>query len=280
VLVDCGALRLGVSGPLAVATIDHPPTNLVDGPFIAGVDALLDALLAPGAETPVVAVVFISADPDFFLMHGDVTVLAETALYAHVPSEAPNRAAASFQRLADAPFVSIGVIEGAARGGGCEFLSALDLRYGTEHTVIGQPEVAMGILPGAGGTARLPRILGRSAALEMILTGRDLDAKEALACGWLTALHPAADIRRHVMSLAERIAAMPPASVAAVKRVFSAALPDPAAALAEESNALSELMATGAHHEPMRRFLAAGGQTRPAEKRGFGPLIEAMLAGP
>jgi enoyl-CoA hydratase/carnithine racemase len=280
VLADYGALRLEVSGHLAVATIDHPPTNLVDGPFIAAIDALVDTLGDPEVETPVVAVVFVSADPDFFLMHGDVTVLAETPLYTHEPSGEPNRAATSFQRLAEAPFVSIGVIEGAARGGGCEFHSALDLRYGTEHTVIGQPEVAMGILPGAGGTTRLPRIVGRSAALEMILTGRDLDAQEALASGWLSALYPPADIRRHVMALAERIAAMPPASVAATKRVVAVALQDPAAALVEESNALGQLMAAGAHHEPMRRFLAAGGQTRAGELQGFGPLIAAMLDGP
>ena len=87
--------------------------------------------------------------------------------------------------------MSIGVLDGAARGGGAEFLAALDLRYGSERAVLGQPEVAMGILPGAGGTARLPHLLGRGRALDVILTGRDVGAEEALRIGWLDACAPA-----------------------------------------------------------------------------------------
>jgi enoyl-CoA hydratase/carnithine racemase len=183
----------------------------------------------------------------------------------------------TFQRLSSAPYLTIGLIDGAARGGGCEFLSALDLRYGTPRTIIGQPEVPMGILPGAGGTSRLPRLLGRDRALEIMLTGRDVDATEALAIGWLTGLYAGDEIERIVMALAHRVARMPAASVAAVKRVVDLSLGDLRPVLTAETDAFGELTSSGAHVEPMRRFLEAGGQTREAEIAPMDHLIDRMI---
>ncbi|HJS37164.1 MAG TPA: NADP-dependent malic enzyme, partial [Burkholderiales bacterium] len=140
--------------------------------------------------------------------------------------------------------------------------SALDLRYGTPRTIIGQPEVPMGILPGAGGTSRLPRLLGRDRALEIMLTGRDVDATEALAIGWLTGLYAGDEIERIVMALARRVARMPAASVAAVKRVVDLSLGDLRPVLTAETDAFGELTSSGAHLEPMRRFLEAGGAVK------------------
>ena len=98
-------------------------------------------------------------------MHGDVeSILAGAdAAGSDAAVTAPNVAAATFDRLRTGRAVTIVAIDGAARGGGAEFCSAADLRYGTPRTVLGQPEVPMAILPGAGGTARLPRLLGRAA---------------------------------------------------------------------------------------------------------------------
>src|SRR5205085_4763594 len=122
------------------------------------------------------------------------------------------------------PLVSIGVVDGAARGGGAEFVTGLDLRFGRPRAVFGQPEVPMGILPAAGGTSRLPRLLGRGRALEIILTGRDVCAEEALAIGWLDALHPSEVLAAEVGRVARRIAAMPAPSIAAVKEVIDISL--------------------------------------------------------
>src|SRR6478672_4085258 len=183
--------------------------------------ALLDELEGDdGARV----VVFSSVDPDFFLMHGDVHGILAIPPGEHVPATEANVAAMLFERLHRSRLVSVGVVDGAARGGGAEFLAALDLRYGSERAVLGQPEVAMGILPGAGGTARLPHLLGRGRALEVILSGRDVGADEALRIGWLDAVHPRAELVDVVRTLAARIAAMPPASVAAVKRVVDRSL--------------------------------------------------------
>ena len=125
----------------------------------------------------------------------------------------------------------------------------------------------------------MPRLLGRSRALDIILTARDIDAQEALAIGWIDRLVPRADIESHTMALARHIARMPAASIAAVKRVVDISLreSDLADALTAETDALGELMARGTREINMRRFLDAGGQTREAELTRNAALIEAML---
>ena len=184
--MDHGPLRATPDGGIVQVVIDHPPTNLLDGPLLEGLRRLLDHL---EGDPSVRVVVFRSADPDFFVMHGDVELLV--GLHpAQAPVVVANPAAATLQRITAAPFVSVGLLDGAARGGGCELLCALDMRFGTDRAVIGQPEVAMGILPGAGGTARWPRLVGRSRALDILLTGRDVEATELLALGWLYAAGP------------------------------------------------------------------------------------------
>jgi enoyl-CoA hydratase/carnithine racemase len=271
-----GPLRTEIEGGVVVVTIDHPPSNLVDGALVMGLVGLLDAV---ERDEAVKVLVFVSADPDFFLMHGDVELLVGVPAGAYQPVDAPNVAAATFERLATSRLVTIGVLDGAARGGGCELLCALDFRFGSPRSVIGQPEVPMGILPGAGGAARWPRLVGRSQALELLLTGRDVDASEAVRLGWLHAMAPVDRLRDEAMALARRIAAMPVASIAAVKRVVDASLAGMDDALLVESDELARLMASGAHQVPMRRFLDAGGQTRDGERRRMASIVDAMLDG-
>jgi len=270
-----GPLYVSMSGAVATVTINHPPTNLVDGSFVGGVRSLLDDLEAdPTARV----VIFRSADPDFFLMHGDVNAILAAPTRAYSPVTEPNIAAATFDRLSKSRIVSIGVIDGAARGGGAEFATALDLRFGSSRAVFGQPEVPMGILPGAGGTSRLPRLLGRGRALDIILTGRDVPASEARAVGWLDALVPDHDLEAYARAVAERIAAMPPASVAAVKRVVDISLGDITPALTAETDAYAQLTSTGGHRAPMQHFLDVGGQTREGETTRMAAVIADLLA--
>lgn len=270
-------LRTSISAGVATVTIDHPPTNLVDGAFIA---ALIEVLESTEADPDVRVLLFRSADPDFFLMHGDVEQILRIPAGHYAPVTEPNAAAAVFERLACGPLVTIGLLDGAARGGGCEFLSALDLRMGSPRSVIGQPEVAMGILPGAGGTARWPRLVGRARALDILLSGRDVEAQEALEIGWLDWLVPVADLEASGSALAERIARMPGASIAAVKRVVDVSLSSLQPALVAESDALADLLSQGLQQGPMRAFLAAGGQTREGETRRMPHLLAAMLDRP
>jgi enoyl-CoA hydratase/carnithine racemase len=270
-------LRGRVEHGVATITIDHPPTNLVDGAFLTALVGLLDAC---DDDDSVRVVVFTSADPDFFLMHGDVEAILAAPSRAAARVTEPNIAAAAFDRLRTASYVTIAAIDGAARGGGAEFCSAVDLRFGTPRSVFGQPEVPMGILPGAGGTARLPRLLGRSRALEVMLTARDVGADDALEMGWLDGLVPSDELLARVGVLARRIAGMPPGSIAAVKHVVDVSLESGLApALVEESAALARLMSLGTHREPMRRFLDAGGQTRDGETQRMELIIDATIDG-
>ncbi len=263
-----------IEAGVATVTIDHPPNQLVDGPFIGALLTLLETV-EPDPEVKVL--LFRSADRDFFLMHGDVELILAIPAGAHVQQTEPNIAAATMQRLSAGRLVTIGLLDGAARGGGCEFLSALDLRLGSGRSVIGQPEVPMGILPGSGGTVRWPRLVGRSRALDILLTGRDVLADEALAIGWLDRLVPPENLDAEGLRLARRIAAMPAASVAAVKRVVDHSLTGAEGSLVAESDALAELLAAGSHRAPMTAFLKAGGQTRDGELHRMESLIASML---
>jgi enoyl-CoA hydratase/carnithine racemase len=270
-------LTTAVSDGVATVTINHPPTNLVDGSFIG---ALAQVLATCEPDPDVRVLLFRSADPDFFLMHGDVKQILAIPTGQYAPVTEPNAAAAIFQRLTSGRLVTIGLLDGAARGGGCEFLSALDLRMGSMRSVVGQPEVAMGILPGAGGTARWPRLVGRARALDILLSGRDVHGQELLDIGWLTWLVAAADLESAGSEVARRIAAMPPESIAAVKRVVDISLEGLEPALVAESDALSALLSQGFHHAPMERFLDAGGQTREGELLRMQEIVGRMLERP
>jgi enoyl-CoA hydratase/carnithine racemase len=273
--VSEGVLSVATQGGVAVVTIDHPPSNLVDGPFIGALVALLDAL---EADDSVKVVVYESADPDFFLMHGDVEAILAAPRPASEPATAPNTAAATFHRLSTGRLLTIGAIDGAARGGGAEFLLALDVRIGTPRAVIGQPEVPMGILPGAGGTARLPHLVGRSRALDLILTGRDVDATEALEMGWLDAVVPSEMVREYAVAQAVRVAAMPAATIASVKHGVGVSLAQGVdVGLVAETDAFQQLTALGVHEARMRRFLAAGGQTRTGETERMAEIMAATM---
>ena len=269
-----GPLRVEREPAIAVVTIDAPPLQLVDAAFLG---ALLELLAELEADDGCRVCVFRSADPDFFLMHADVELLAASPSLPRASDTEPNIAAATFERIREEPFVTIGVLDGAARGGGCEFLSSLDLRLGTPRAVIGQPEVPLGILPGASGTVRWAQLVGRARALELLLTGRDVDAQEALELGWLLAIHDPVAVDGAALDLARSIARMSRASIAAVKRVVGLAVPPTGEALVAESNALATMMIAGDHLDPMRRFLAAGGQTREGERDDFGGVMDRTL---
>jgi enoyl-CoA hydratase/carnithine racemase len=268
-----GVLRLDVSAGVADVVIDHPPTNLVDGTFLGALAPLLDTLERDAA---VRVIVLTSADPDFFLMHGDVHGILAMPTGEYTRATEPNIAAAMFERMRRSRLVSIGVLDGAARGGGAEFLTALDLRYGSERAVLGQPEIAMGILPGAGGTARLPHLLGRSRALDVILSGRDVGADEALRIGWLDAVVPSDGLYAAVGAFARRVASMSAEAIAAVKRVVDVSLESFERGLVAETDAFGSLIAAGGHTDRMQRFLAAGGQTREGETTRWNAICDEM----
>jgi enoyl-CoA hydratase len=109
--------------------------------------------------------------------------------------------------------VTIAAVNGVALGGGCELAIACDLRIAAEHAVFGQPEPALGIIPGAGATQRLPRLIGLGRAKELVLTGARWDARQALATGLVNEVVPAAELEAAARRLAERVLALGPLAV-------------------------------------------------------------------
>jgi enoyl-CoA hydratase len=134
--------------------------------------------------------------------------------------------------------VTIAAVNGVALGGGCELALACDLRIAAEHAVFGQPEAALGIIPGAGATQRLPRIVGLGRAKELVLTGARWDAAKALAAGLVSEVVPAADLQKAARAMAERVLALGPLAVRLSKMALNASSQMPlAAGLVYESTA-------------------------------------------
>jgi enoyl-CoA hydratase/carnithine racemase len=271
-MADDEVCALAVRNGVGWVTIANPPTNLVDGAFF---QALVPVLDRAESDEAIRVLVFESADPDFFLMHGDVTGILCMPGWAE-PLGVANPAQLVHDRLRRFPKPTIGMIDGAARGGGSELLCALDMRFAGPRTVLGQPEVPMGILPGAGGTQLLPRLVGRARALEIILGGADVTADEAAAMGYVNRVLPSDELRPFVTRLAERIAAWPPEAVQRAKRSVDAGLAAAEPQYAQENDALGALVHAGHHRGPMQRFLDAGGQTRDGETQRMAEILDAM----
>jgi enoyl-CoA hydratase/carnithine racemase len=274
VRAPAGPFAVTVNGHVADVSIDHPPSNILDDQFTVALRDLLDRC---EADPDVRVLLFHSADPDFFVMHGDARAFVPMQVAPGTEVAAPDPTAALLERLHRSRLVSIAAIDGAARGGGAELVSALDLRIGGPRTVFAQFEVAMGLLPGWGAPARLPHLLGRSRALDVLLTCRDVGAEEALAMGWLDRLVPSDRVLVEAGRVARRIGAMLAESIAAVKAVVDTALGGMADALVAESTMLTRLYAEGGHRSRVERFLAAGGQERDAERDGFEGLVQRMI---
>src|SRR5882724_9272619 len=182
---------------------DYPPFNVVD----AGVFESLQALLARvDARAGLRVVVFESADPEFYLSHFDLTGKTGNIMSAAGASGLPILID-TFVRLTKSPVVSIAKIRGCVRGVSSEFVLACDMRFASrENTALGQPEVAVGLHPGGGGAERLPHLVGRGRALEIILSGNDFDGDTAERYGYVNRALPEAELDGFVDALARRIA--------------------------------------------------------------------------
>ena len=244
---DYTALRVRTARGVAFVTIDHPPINLFDLTLIGEMARVGDEL---AADDTIRAVVIDSANPEFFIAHADVTLIQQLPTDASRRPDAPHFFQAMVERFRTMPKATIAKIEGLARGGGSEFVLSCDMRFGAlGRAVLAQPEVALGIIPGGSGTQRLPRLLGRARALEVILGCDDVPADLAERWGYLNRALPPAELGPFVDRLAFRIASFPGEAIALAKVCVDAASGPVHDGLLEEGWAFTKTVGTAAAKE-------------------------------
>ena len=254
------------SGKVLTATVDNPPINIITLELYAELARLAEAL-----ETDPDILVFVlkSANPDFFLAHFDVSAILQfpTDKPASRAASGANAYHAMCETFRTMDKVTIAQIEGRVGGGGSELSMSFDMRFGViGKTIINQMEVPLGILPGGTGTQRLPRLIGRHRALEVILGGIDLDAQTAADWGYLNRALPAHEIGPYVEGLAQRIASFPVEAVRLAKQAVNSADKPLAEGLQDESYLFQCLLRTKSGQANMTKFLELGGQTAEAER--------------
>jgi enoyl-CoA hydratase/carnithine racemase len=245
--IDGERLRAYADGAIAWVALFNPPDGLMDDRSETELLALLDAL---DARPQVRIVVFTGRDPGVFVRHYDVALLERRgramaarglrfALERPVPESPLHRALA---RIEASDRIAIAAINGTCMGGGYELALACDLRYAQAGDYrIGLPEINLGLLPGAGGTQKLPRLIGRGAALEAMLLGRTFTPAEAAAAGLVQACVP--DVAAHARAVAAELATKPERALRHVKQLVRRAAEVPLAdGLAAERTLFCDLM--------------------------------------
>ena len=243
-------------------TLEHPPVNLMDRAMLRDLRGLLDTLQQ---DTEIRAVVFRSAIPEFFICHADLSLFKERP--APLKSTKLNFIHTLFEQYRTLPKATIAMIEGHCNGAGTEFATSLDMQFGAiDRAFIGQFEVALGALPGGTGTQRLPALMGRSRALELILGCDELDAGTAERYGLINRALTADKIGPFVDALAQRIATFPLDAIALAKKSVDHGLGDPTPALSEESFLAGRLMASPEVRRRFANILERGAQTPEGER--------------
>jgi enoyl-CoA hydratase/carnithine racemase len=227
-------ISLRIEGPVAVATLSRPPVNAIDEGWIAR----LQEAVAQAQDARVLLVrsseKIFSAGADLALMRSRFDSAAGRAQMVAFAREMQR----AYAELESSPLVSIAEIGGAAMGGGLELALACDFRIAAVTAKLGLPEARLGLLPGAGGTQRLTRLCGEPTAKRLILGAEVVDGKEAARLGIVQWAVPPEELAPRALRLAQDLAALPAASLAACKRCIAAA--------GGEDGFEMELAATGA----------------------------------
>lgn len=257
-------LRVRVDRGVAFVTIDNPPINLLDRRLRGDLEAFARGV---ATDDQVRVIVFDSADPDFFIAHTDATpFLGRLGEAPPSRSDTLGPGYAVRELFYGLPQATIAKVEGRCRGGGCEFALALDMRFAAlGRGVFCLFEVAVGCVPGGGGTQRLTRLIGRARALEMLLGCDDIDAERAERYGLVNrALQPEA-IGPFVERLAFRMASFPTDAIRLAKQAVRAAESGLHAGLLEEQFCAGQALASTGARERLPRFFEMGAQTREIE---------------
>jgi len=232
--------------------MDHAPRNTIDAVFAS---ELHEAALEASRRDDVRAVVIWGGER-IFSAGGDVELMSDRSEETVRP--VISALGDALVTLEAVPKVVIAAINGLCLGGGCEIALAADFRFASESAVLGQPEIRFGIMPGAGATQRLPRIIGRSAAKDLIYSGRKVKAREALGLGLVDKLFPPDQVYLAAIEAATDYAKGPVAAIGAAKAAIDGGIGwSPADGLDLERDLVCQLFGTEDQKEGMDAFLAS-----------------------
>jgi enoyl-CoA hydratase/carnithine racemase len=243
-------VRLVVEDGVGTIRLDRPPMNAINGDLLRD---LRDAAEEATVRDDVRAVVLWGGEK-VFAAGADIKMMAGLS----PPQIKPVIAAMQdvFSMVEEIPKVTIAAVVGYALGGGCELAMCADLRYAAEDAKLGQPEIKLGIIPGAGGTQRLPRLVGPARAKDIIFSGRFVGADEALRIGLVDAVHPAAEVYAKAVETAKQYAGGPTSALRAAKVAVNwGSRVDLRTGLVIEREAFVDLFATEDQKEGMRAFV-------------------------
>ncbi len=254
-VVDTSMLEPAPGARIALVRLASPPANALSEAVVGGLEVACDT----AADAAVGAMVISSDVPGFFVAGADLKLLGtleRDRFEAYL-----DRLRAVLERIATAPWVSIAAVDGLALGGGLELAVAATLRVATPRSRFGVPEVKLGLLPGAAGTQRLPRMIGRGPALDLLLTGRNADGEEAYRLGLCDRLVADGTATEEAIAWATAFASGPTAAHAAIVRCADAARDLPfAAGMEVEKQELLALFDSADGREGVQAFL----EKRPA----------------
>jgi len=257
---DDGTVRIETDHDLLTLTLNRPERrNAFNGRMLGE----LTSAIGEAASNPIVrAVVITGAGEKAFIAGADIhDFVGKTAL----EQREVMRTTRAFDAMESFPKPVIAMINGFALGGGCELAMACDIRIASANARLGQPEMKLGLIPGGGGTQRLPRLVGESKAMELILTGDLIDAAEAHRLGLVNHVVAPQDLFAKTMEMADRIAEMSPVTLRLAKQaVKNAARMDLRSGLDAESDLFALAFSSEDKEEGIGAFLAK----RKAEFKG------------
>ncbi len=245
--------RLEVSDGVATLRLDRPPMNALD---VQMQEEIRSAATEASARHDVRAVVVYGGEK-VFAAGADIKEMAEMSYTDMV--ERSGALQSSFTAVARIPKPVVAAVTGYALGGGCELALCADVRIAADNAKLGQPEILLGVIPGAGGTQRLTRLVGPSRAKDIIFTGRFVGAEEALAIGFVDKVVPAAEVYDAAVAWAAAFAAGPAYALRAAKEAIDRGIEtDLETGLQIERQQFAALFATEDRGIGMRSFIENG----------------------
>ncbi len=253
VQVEIGDGSAGSPAGVATIRLDRPPMNALN----TALQEELRAAARQVGDDPAIRAVVLYGGEKVFAAGADVKEFAGQD-HAYMTRDAA-RLTSALDALARVPKPVIAAVTGYALGGGCELALTADFRVSADNARWGQPEILLGIIPGAGGTQRLPRLVGPAKAKDIIFTGRFVDAPEALEIGLVDVVVAKEDVYSTALAMAAKFAKGPALALAAAKAAIDQGLDgDLASGLRLESHLFASLFATEDRTIGMQSFIASG----------------------